>query len=149
MGTVIYPSSELLVTDHAELTTGEACFPADHAKKAAEAIAGMKDRWGNPIFKRDGYVLEFAAEKIEGCDPVKDYIETPIKQAIEIAKQNGAYIEGYVDITSDWNDYDNIHIDVSEEGITYTNSEITNASDDELIAELKKRGYSIVKKEEI
>ena len=140
MGAIIYPSGELVVDDY---TGGsmENC-----AEKAVEAIAEMKDRWGNPVFKRDGYALEFADEKIEGCDPVQDYIEAPIKQAIEIAKQHGAYIEGYVDIVSDWNDYDNIHLDIFEDGnITYGNAEIVNASDDELIAELKKRGYSVAK----
>lgn len=144
MGVVIYFSGKLSVSDHTKED-----FPKNPAKKAVEAITEIKDRWGNPVFKLDGYVLNFAYEMIEGCDPVTDYVETLIKQAIKIANQNDAYIVGHVDITSDWNDYDNIHLDISEAGsITHGNSEIINASDDELIAELEKRGY-VVKKSEI
>ncbi len=141
MGVMIYPNGELLVSNH----TNEG-VPEDRAKKAVEAIAEMKDKWGDPVFKRDGYVLEFDYEMIEGLDPVQDYIEAPIKQAIEIAKQNGAYIEGYVDITSDWNDYDNIRIEVTEDGIRHANSEIANATTEELISELENRGYAVIKK---
>ena len=141
MGAIIYPSGELVVSDH----TNEG-VPEDLAEKAAGEIAEMKDRWGNPIFKRDGYTVIFADELIEGCNPVKDYIEAPLKQAIEIAKNHGAFIDGDIFISSDWNDYDNIHISIEENKVSYRNSEVSNASDEELIAELERRGYGIFSK---
>ena len=141
MGVVIYVTGELEVCDH----TNEG-VPEDLAEKAAVETAEMKDRWGNTIFERDGYTLTFANELIEGCDPVNDYIEAPLKQAIEIAKANNAYIDGDIYIASDWNDYDNIHIEIAENEISMDNAEINTATDEELIAELEKRGYGIFSK---
>lgn len=138
MGAIIYPSGELVISDH----TNEG-VPVDFAAQAIEKIAEMKSNWGNPIFRRDGYTLTFVSEMFEGCDPVEDYIEAPLKQAIEIAKANNAYIDGDIYIASDWNDYDNIHIEIAENEISMDNAEINTATDEELIAELEKRGYSV------
>ncbi len=141
MGVIIYLSGSLVVSDH----NGEG-LPVDYAGKAAKEIAEMKGSWGSAIFVQDGYALDFRSEMIEGSDPIADYVEAPIKQAIEIAKANKAYIDGDIYIASDWGDYDNIHIEIRENQISMDNAEIANATDEELIAELAKRGYGVFNK---
>ena len=108
-----------------------------------KALAEIVDNWESPVFyRREGSIadeIEFRLDQIEGCDPLTDYVIKPLEELMTVADKNGFVLDGDFTISSDWGDYDNILISVTENKLDYGNSEIRNAATDELVKELANR----------
>ena len=106
-----------------------------------EKLKVIKDDWGFPAFEfsKTGSGFEFSNTSIEGFDPYEDGILKPLNSLIEYANKAGFTVDAEFTITSDWSDYDNIEVIIEDNVLSTANSEVVNASTEELEAELKKR----------
>ncbi len=122
MGVIIYLS-------------GEATFE-DLTDDQKEKILGIK-KWDEPIFKISGDTLEYAYDEYEGLTPLRDYVENPLKEVLNIV---GKDIEGLFFVScADCRDYDNLAVFIEDGELIFRNAEIVNATTEELEAELKRR----------
>ncbi len=143
MGTLIYVNGEITVR-HKKMIT-----PVQYKKELSpdqiKKIENIKNGWDRPAFiihKSDPteLTLNMTYDKFEGCDPYEDGVISPINNLISYAKENDLTVNGDINISSDWSDYDNIAIFIKDNVISFKNSEIIAATSDELINELKERG---------
>ena len=125
---------------------GEIKFNKAPKKKQREALSNVQDAWGSPAFGVDETGAHILPESIEACDPFEDGVEKPLKEFIELLEKFKIKANGTFFISSDWSDYDNIAIIVEDNKVSYGNTEIVSATDEELIVELLKRGYKVSKK---
>ncbi len=110
-------------------------------QKDKDAIEAIKDGWGEQSFSvSDKGILEFNWDTTEGCTPVEDGVEVPLNTLVKYAEDNGLSVDGEWAIGSDYSDFDNITIVIEDNKILYANTEIRNATTEELVAELKRRG---------
>lgn len=137
MGVIIYVDGEIR--------------PQHLTEAQKTAISNIKNIWGEEAFYiyEDGHIC-FAISQYEGCSPFEDGVEEPLKELAEhlkaeniILKENAVFT-----VASDWSDYDDITLTIDAKTLQfrYENTEVINASTEELIAELKKRGYEVVQK---
>ncbi len=138
MGIVIYVS-------------GEGSIDGDITEKKLADIKAISNNWDFPAFavSKKGCGFEFAESMMEGCNPYTDGILNPLDKLIDYAKKENLVVDGEFAITSDWSDYDNIEIIISENTLSTANSEIVNADTEELVNELQKRnvpgtGYKVI-----
>lgn len=129
MGVIIYPTANLNI---------EGNLPPFYQ----DQIEGMKDDWGMQIFRMEYDEISFVFDMREASDPLEN-IESYLDKLIQYAKDNDCSISGEVIITSDWSDYDNILIDIKDNEKSYGNSEVREATSEELIKELQRRGYTV------
>ena len=122
MSVIIYVNGELNTDE--ELT--------EKQKSQIEHLA-------NGAFGAGMYSISFASDMIEGCDPYEDYVLTPLKELLQFAQEEGISIDGAIEVSSDWQDYDNITVNIENNELSFGNTEIINASTEELIKELQKR----------
>ena len=127
MGVVIYVDSEIEIYDLTD--------------EMAQKIENIEDGWGYKCFKANtaNHTVSFTNDTMEGCDPIDDGIDKPLKELLNLATKEEIDVTGYVSIKSDSGDYDNIFYDISDNNITVKNLEITNATTEELLAELESR----------
>ena len=127
MGVVIYVDGEI------ETNANEAVM---------EKFLAIRDDFGEEAFRKaDDGVISFCCDTMEGSyDPFTRCVYEPLTKLADIARENGASLEGCIEVSSDWSDYNNIYVDVSENGIETGNREIRDAGTDELVRELAKRG---------
>ena len=101
----------------------------------------------NKVFTVRDDEISFRFNQTDGSDPIEDYVLKDLRKLCDFADQMNISLCGDFDITSDWNDYDNITIrvmnEVGKNQIKQYNTELLNAPDEELIAILKSRGYII------
>ena len=138
MGVIIYPTANLTIT-------------GDMPPFYETAIEGINNGWDDQAFKITGQEIELCDDWYEGCDPTDDAVIKPLKELLQYTKNTGLSLQGSVSITSDYSDYDNQIIVVKDGQIEYGNLEIYNATDQDLILELKRRGYktdSLIKEKE-
>ncbi len=104
-------------------------------------IAGIKNVWDDQAFaiSKDGYDFEFADSEMNGSNPYEDGVFTPLDRLVEYAKRNNLTVDGAFTISSRWSDYDNITILITNNQLKTGNTEIMNASTEELEQELQKR----------
>ncbi len=119
-----------------------------------EKLKVIKNAWGFPAFNfsETGSGFEFSETSMEGTEPYEDGILKPLNSLIEYAKKAGFTVDAEFAITSDWSDYDNIEVIIEDNVLSTANSEVVNASTEELEAELKKRNkleFQIKDSEEI
>ena len=126
MGMVIYVNGELSSDG---LTDKQISF-----------IEDIKDGWGEKAYFVLGDSIFYNSEQIGGCTPYEDGVITPLEKLIEYAKKENISIDGNLEVSSDWDDYDNIGIEVKNNEITHYNTEISGTTTDELVNELKRRG---------
>ena len=131
MGCVIYINGELSADEISE--------------DAAEKIAAIQDGWGDNAFKVDKNTITFIASVQEGSDPLYDAVIEPLDKLLALVKREGVFIDGNIEITSDWSEYDNITFIIKENQLKSKNTEIINASTEDLIEELESRGYRVTK----
>lgn len=81
--------------------------------------------------------ISFVMDEMEGLTPFTDYIEKPLDELLKVL---GNRIKGEFVISSDSSEYDGAIIEVSDGGYTIGDSSLSEASDDALKLELKKRG---------
>lgn len=127
MGVIIYPIMEL--TSDVKLS--------EHQKRQIEFI---KDGWDQQAFKcKEGDEITLASESMEGSSPDEYGVLNPLNRLLSYAKRQGFRLDGQIEIHSDWNDYDNVLIQVTNNEFDSKNLEIANASTRELLDELIKR----------
>ena len=132
MGVIIYVSGEGIVDG--ELTEAK-----------ISALKEIKDGWGYPAFNfsKNGSGFEISESSMEGCDPYNDGVLTPLNILIEYAKSQELVVNAEFTVGSDWGDYDNIEVIIEDNELTTANSEIVNATTEELESELEKRNDSL------
>lgn len=128
MGVIIYVNGEIETNASPDVMEKFLKIVNDHGEKAFEA---------------DVQALSFRCDEYEGYDPTERFVLKPLRELVRLAKENGVRLDGYIQVDSDWSDYDNLAVNVSEDGLTTGNKEIWNAGTDELIEELKKRGIPV------
>lgn len=129
MSIVIYISGEI------ETTAKE---------KDLEEVLEIKNSYGEEAFSCKDGVLEFKySEAGAGHDPVGALVYGPLDELAVLAKIEGFRIDGQIEVSSDWKEYDNISIMVNDQGYRVCNTEILNAGTDELVAELERRGIHV------
>ena len=128
--------------------SGELNSDKEISKENAAAIESIKTGWGDQAFIVSKYnnTISFAAEEIHGLSPFDD-IEPPLKELLDLTKSMGINISGTFEISSNSYDYDNICIDIDNNNISYGNTELRNATTEELIKELEHRGITVELKE--
>ena len=128
MGVIIYVS-------------GEGTVDGELTEAKISALKEIKDGWGYPAFNfsENESEFEFSESSIEGCDPYNDGISKPLNSLIEYAKSQELVVDAEFTITSDCGDYDNIEVIIKDNKLTTANSEIANATTEELKSELEKR----------
>lgn len=121
--------------------TGHGSIGGNLTDNKLSKLRGVLNAWGHPAFNisEDGSDFEFTGGGIEGCDPYTDGVLNPLKNLIEMAKEDDLTIDGEFTIKSDWSDYDNIVVMVTDNELSTANSELVHASTDELVDELKRR----------
>ncbi len=137
MGTIIYKSGELDINGYKD---------EESLKEFLAEAELIKDGWGGIAFFVTSTAIEFAYDEQEGCsDPYEDAVGKPITDLLNLAKKYGVQLDGDFVINSSCSDYDNITINVCDNKESYHNTQVLNASDEDLIAELESRGYKISK----
>ncbi len=121
--------------------SGEGAVDGEFTEAKVSALKEIKDGWGYPAFcfSENGSGFEIAETPMEGSDPYTDGVLTPLNSLIEYAKSQGLVVNAEFTITSDWGDYDNIEVIIKDNELTTANSEVVNATTEELEAELAKR----------
>lgn len=129
------------VSGHGTICAGKDKEPIDLLEYVDE-LKSIKDGWNEQAFdvSESGEDFEFNSSQIEGADPYNDGVALPLDRLIQFAKERGLSVYGDFIVTSDWSDLDNIQVTIKDNAYTTGNSEIVNASTDELIDELKERG---------
>ena len=114
----------------------------DAPESVMKKLLDIKNDRGEKAFERtDRNVISFRFDTMEGSyDPFTRLVYGPLVKLAEAAKKNGVSLEGCIEVSSDWADYDNIYVDVSEKGLETGNREVRDASTEELVKELVKRG---------
>ena len=106
----------------------------------------IKDYDGGNAFRYVDYgnnqkAIIFRCETYQGSAPTGNIIIPALEALVAIAKSNCVSLNGSIEIHSEWSDYDNQTIGVTEDGLSYANTEVLNAGTDELLEELKRRGF--------
>lgn len=132
MGIMIYVSGEGIV--NGELT-----------ETKISALKEIKDGWGYPAFyfSKNGSEFEISESPMEGCDPYSDGVLKPLNSLIEYSKSQELIVNASFTIKSDWSDYDNIKVIIEDNELITANSEIANATTEELKSELEKRNDNL------
>lgn len=134
MGIVIYPAGDLTVTSK----NPEEIVLEDQIKEIEE----IRDHFEKFAFavseEPDGIHLNMA-DYMEGWDPYEDDVMKPLEQLISYCTMNKLLVNGTIEIKSNTGDYDNIMIMIKDNYLKTVNSQIYNASTEELKDELKRR----------
>lgn len=128
MGVIIYTAGEI---------------ETNASKKDMREIVKIEDAYGSMVFQAEDGIINFQYDQMEGSDPIETYVLTPLRKLAELAKEREFSINGNIEISSDWSDYDDVTFVVTEREITIHNTQIFNASTDELLKELERRGISV------
>lgn len=108
--------------------------------KNLEKILGIKNGFEEESFNCKDGVIGFKYSEVGAGEPMESYVYGPLRKLTDLAQKEGFHLDGYIEVSSDWNDYDNISIKVMDQGYRVCNTEILNAGTDELVAELERRG---------
>ena len=133
MGVVIY------VTGEGTIVPKNGVDQTDLTEEQVDDIRNIKNGWIYPALDVQESSFSFSDSMMEGCDPYDDGVIKPLKSLITYAKANSLSVSGNFEVTSDWRDYDDITITISDNEISYANSEVMNASTEELELELASR----------
>ncbi len=118
-------------------------------KEQSNYIQAIEDGWGYDCFKIKDNVISFINEQVEGSCPVADGVEEPLQELLSYLKKQKITLESetYITIESDCYDFNNITIVIDPKtlDISYQNTCIYFAEDQELIQALEKRGYTVSK----
>lgn len=111
------------------------------SEEEVEQITDLEDGWGGLAFYYcdENQSISFLTEEMNGMNPQEDGVTDPLKKLLEYAREHEFLLNGSIEISSDWNDYDNILIQVSNNQMKEENLEISNASTQQLLDELIKR----------
>lgn len=125
--------------------SGEGTVDGELTKAKISALKEIKDGWGYPAFNfsKNGSGFEISESSMEGCDPYRDGILKPLNSLIEYAKSQELAVNAEFTITSDCGDYDNIEVIIENNEFSTANSEIVNATTEELVSELERRYDSL------
>lgn len=125
-------------------TNGELDPGRELSEEEKRGILSINDGWQYPAFKIEhDDIITFDSDQMEGVDPYTDGVMKPLEALIEYAKKTGIRLSGSIYISSDWQDFDNILIDVTDNTVKQKNYTIANASTDELLEELKERNVFV------
>ena len=113
------------------------------SKKAIEEVLQIKYEQGDEVFEEGCGVLTFRNEEMEGSDPIEDYVVKPLKELVAIARKRRFKIEGSIEISSEWRDYNNVTIEIKDRSYSIYNTVLMNVSTEELLGELKRRGIHV------
>ena len=110
-------------------------------------ILDIQNGWGENAFyfsaeSSGKYKLVFA-EQMEGLDPINCGVKKPLDELCELSKKDGFHVEGDIIIMSDCDSCDDIGYEVKDDRYTVYNTVIRNAETQELVNELKRRGFSV------
>ncbi len=125
--------------------SGEGIVDGELTEAKISALKEIKDGWGYPAFNfsKNGSGFEISKSSMEGCDPYNDGVLKPLNSLIEYAKSQELVVNAEFTVGSDWSDYDNIEVIIEDNELTTANSEIVNATTEELESELEKRNDSL------
>lgn len=125
--------------------SGEGTVDGELTEAKISALKEIKTGWGYPAFNfsKNGSGFEISESPMEGCDPYEDGILKPLNRLIKYAKSQELVVNAEFTITSDWDVYDNIEVIIEDNELTTANSEIVNATTEELKSELEKRNDSL------
>ncbi len=105
-----------------------------------ERFRTVLNGWKELGFRINGDEIKLAWDTMEGLNPLEDGVYTPLKELMRVAIDLNVKLNGSFTINSNWSDYDNLSVIVSENDVRYVNTEVINAPTDELIRELMARG---------
>ena len=110
------------------------------SEEEVEQIMDLDDGWGGLAFYCDeNQSITFLTEEMNGMNPQEDGVTDPLKKLLEYAREHEFLLNGSIEISSEWDDYDNILIQVSNNQMKEENLEISNASTQQLLDELIRR----------
>jgi len=132
MGVLIYVDGEL---------------HTDAKREVLHRILDIQNGWGENAFyfsaeSSGKYKLVFA-EQMEGLDPINCGVKKPLDELCRLSKKAGFHVEGDIIITSDCDSCDDIGYEVKDDRYAVYNTVIRNAETQELVNELKRRGFSV------
>ena len=119
----------------------------DAKGKVFDRILDIQNGWGDDAFyfsaeSSGRYKLVFSKE-MEGLDPINYGVKKPLDALCELSKKEGFHVEGDIIIMSDCDSCDDIGYEVKDDRYTVYNTVIRNAETQELVNELKRRGFSV------
>lgn len=119
----------------------------DAKGKVFDRLLDIQNGWGDDAFyfsaeSSGRFKLEFS-EKMEGLDPINYGVKKPLDELCKLSKKAGFHVEGDIIITSDCDSCDDIGYEVKDDRYAVYNTVIRNAETQELVNELKRRGFSV------
>lgn len=115
-------------------------------KRLLEKAKNVKNAWGTKAFELNGEEIVFRKDELNGFAPGEDGIENPLRKITLLARVIGVDLNGSFTVNSSCSDhYNNVTFNIVDSTLAYAKTELLKASDEELIAELKSRGYLIAK----
>ena len=106
-----------------------------------QSIGNINNCWMYESFRvSEDSEITFFDDSYEGLDPITDGVIGPIKELLAYAEKAGFELNGEIEVSSDWKDFDNLTISIKNNEISYENTELRNAETEQLVAELQKRG---------
>ena len=130
MGMTIYVSDE-----YCEMNADR-----DLSDEIAERIINIKTPRGDEVFDVFDNHISFVEESYEGLSPYEDYVYQPVKELLQIARENDFKVNGIVKISSDYSDYSNITMIIEDNDYRCCDTGIFEADTKTLLEELKRRG---------
>lgn len=112
------------------------------SEEEVEQIMDLEDGWGGLAFYYcdENQSIAFLTEEMNGMNPQEDGVTDPLKKLLEYAKEHEFLLNGSIEISSDWNDYDGISIKVKNNELRQGIADIMYAQTCDLLDELCQRG---------
>ena len=113
-----------------------------------EKILQIRDAYGEKAFEETGVGVFTFKPEICGEDPIRDGINNPLDQLLEISKSEDFEIDGRIAILSEepgekGKAYENYTVTFENGAYLYTRPEIAGAKTETLVEELRKRGLFV------
>lgn len=118
--------------------SGELCSSETLTLSQVNDIESILDKFDAQAFVAGSDIVEFSWDENESMSPL-ELVSEPLDKLMEYASKNAITFNGYLSLWSSCSDYDHITIKVDANKVQMKNSELLNASTEELVDELKSR----------
>lgn len=108
-----------------------------------EEILRIKDRDEYEVFDGEDGIFGFCHEMIEGADPINSLIYPLLERVVALANERHFNVSGSIEINSEWSDYDDVTVEVTNKGLKNFDTKLFNTATEDLIRELKRRGVRV------
>ena len=111
-------------------------------------IKNIENGWGSRAFLVSGNgSFKLKDECFDGLEPYGNGVTGPIKKLLKTIRGTDARVNAQFTVNSDCSNFNNIRIEINDNEIHYANSEIADASVNELKEELCRRMEDLIKRQ--